>query len=73
MNKGLSREQTHRILEDLQRISIIDGILEFYFMQQKGELAKRLIYLLKEEHQALGRDVQGMLNGNSGNADNRRK
>lgn len=45
MFKGLSKEQAHRVLEDIETVALA-------------------VALIKQAVENLGRDVQGMMNGN---------
>lgn len=64
MAKGLTKEQTHRILEDFERISLVTKMLTDLSEHQDGVIMKGLIQLIKEECDALYRDIKGMLIGN---------
>lgn len=58
MNIGITEEQGRRILEDLQRLAL------------SCKVAEDTMKLIRENAEAVGRDVQGMLNGNSKNNSN---
>ena len=66
MNRGLSSDQTHRVLEDFQRISMVFGILELQQTLCKNSTCAALIKLAREEVDAIHRDIKGMMNGNEG-------
>ncbi len=72
MNKQISEEQGHRILEELQRIA-----LSLNSIKNKAEMARLLATgadtdcnIIKENCDALGSNIQGMMNGNKKEKEN---
>ena len=78
MSKGITKEQTHRILEDLQR-----NALSLVSFQNKANLLRKIgkqqnlpilsivgegidndVGILKESLDGLKNDMKGMMNGN---------
>lgn len=57
--KGISAKQSHRLLENLQRVALLDAI-----EVDMTELHKKIAALRKEEHDAMGNAITGMLEGN---------
>jgi len=64
-DKGLNNGQTHRILEDLQTISMTQGIHTHAIVIKDVKLTVDSNNLMKQVLDALGRDIVGMLNGSA--------
>jgi hypothetical protein len=70
MPRGLTQEQTHRILENFQRKSIILKALDIKAKEHKDEVLHLLVQLAKEENDALYADIKGMRDGNNKGGEN---
>ena len=66
---NLREDQVHRILEDIQSVAlgaqVTEGLLSLMPENNLKKALKMNVELQKNLLDALGRDIQGMLNGNS--------
>lgn len=65
IKKGLSSEQSHRILESLQRKSLISKVVDMRAKEHKDDMLHTLVQLSLEEDNAIYADIKGMLYGNN--------
>ena len=72
VDRGLNKEQSHRVLENLQRIALslkqTDHLSDMVHEEALRKAFKNSYHLNKEEVDTLYRNIEGMLNGNNGGA-----
>ena len=63
--RGLSTDQTHRLLEDLQTLGMVNKSSKEAIELDDKEHLLSMNALMKQVLDGFGRDVTGMLNGNN--------
>jgi len=64
-NKGLNNGQVHRVLEDLETISMVQGVHTHAIVLKDEKLTVDSNNLMRQVLDALGRDITGMFNGSA--------
>lgn len=64
MSKGITKEQADRVKDELKRAARTIGIIDLKAKSHQDQVLERLVLLLTEQHDAIIKDIDGMLNGN---------
>ena len=65
MGKGITKEQADRVKDELKRAARTIGIIDVKAKGYKDDILERLVLLLTEQHDAIIKDIDGMMNGNT--------
>lgn len=61
---GITQDQADRVKDELKRIARTNGIIAVLAKRYKDEVLERAVGLANDQHDALVKDIDGMITGN---------